>query len=304
MNKDDKYRPENIEKLLKTKSFDELLDSEKAYVLAYIDSREEYDEMRALLTGIESVALEEANTLSPGDDFRNNVLNEFDKRVAVTRGFWFSLNQLLAGIAMYVKNSFSKPVYRNPVLQYALAASVIVVGFFIIQNQIKKDNHVQLTYDKQQVNQEIEKPEEAATLGKKQIENINKTETQAVTEPNEVNKQIANEVDIPQEENILDDDLEVTVPVEDENEERAEFNEAGKTNNRTVTEEAVKNIDIQPVLVENEVYENKALRAAVKTKVDKAPAMVDNTLILKEVVKSMMPVSKDPEILKILFTTW
>lgn len=49
MERREQYDPEDIESLLQERSYDELLEEERAYVLRHLSGREEYEAMRALL---------------------------------------------------------------------------------------------------------------------------------------------------------------------------------------------------------------------------------------------------------------
>lgn len=77
MSKFSTYDPEDIEKLMLNKSFDELYDKEKEFVLRHIDSEEEYEQMRQVL--LEVKASEDFDEIiEPPAYMRKQLIEEFE----------------------------------------------------------------------------------------------------------------------------------------------------------------------------------------------------------------------------------
>jgi len=146
MRKTYKYNPEDIEYLMLHKSFDELYDSEKQFILKHLKSAEEYGIMRASLLAIKAKLNVKADEISPNANIKKQLVSEYQQIHTKSKvEFWISFNQLFA----------IKAVYRNPSFQFALAAIIIVfvVSIFIINKP--PDNNVISVQKNQQIAQNI-----------------------------------------------------------------------------------------------------------------------------------------------------
>ena len=76
MERRERYDPEDIESLLSERSFDELLEEERAYVLRHLTDRNEYETMRGLLLHMRTSDREQEPLVAP-DSVRSNVINAF-----------------------------------------------------------------------------------------------------------------------------------------------------------------------------------------------------------------------------------
>jgi len=86
----ERYDPEDIEHLLRERSYDELLAEERAYVLRHLSGRAEYEAMRALLHQVRAEGPGEP--ITAGEGTRARVIDAFRER---NRPRWgFSLNSL------------------------------------------------------------------------------------------------------------------------------------------------------------------------------------------------------------------
>mgnify|MGYP003380342745 CR=1 FL=1 len=72
MERRERYDPEDIESLLSERSFDELLEEERAYVLRHLTDRNEYETMRGLLLHMRTSDREQEPLVAP-DSVRSNV---------------------------------------------------------------------------------------------------------------------------------------------------------------------------------------------------------------------------------------
>ncbi len=76
MERHERYDPEDIEHLLSERSFDELLQEERAYVLRHLSGREEYETMRSLLQHMRREGAERME-IEPDEQVRGSVLAAF-----------------------------------------------------------------------------------------------------------------------------------------------------------------------------------------------------------------------------------
>lgn len=138
MSRKNQYDPEDLEKLLSTKSFSELLPEEKAFVLQYIDSDLEYDSLRETFSVLGTLPdLEPA--IVPKDETKAALMAAFeeekDKAAVIVpmpegkekKGFW----------AWFWNKE--KSVFGRPALQLASLALVFTVGYFFISQNTVSD---------------------------------------------------------------------------------------------------------------------------------------------------------------------
>ena len=120
------YDPEDLERLLKAKSFSELLPEEKAFVLQFVENDLEYDSMRETLESLIVLpSLEE--TISPQAATKEALMAAFSAKTAENKkeekeekiGFW-----------AWLWNTNKTILYR-PGFQLASLALVLVSVFYI-----------------------------------------------------------------------------------------------------------------------------------------------------------------------------
>jgi len=122
-----KYDPEDIESLMLNKTFDELLDVEKNFVLRHLDSEKEYNSMRKTLLNIKT-AFKEDDFLIPSPAIQSKLIADFESKNQPKQLWYHNLNQIFT----------ITPVYRNPVFQVSIAAMFLLVSFFILKNVLIK----------------------------------------------------------------------------------------------------------------------------------------------------------------------
>ncbi len=117
MRKFNTYQPEDIEQLMLEKSFEELLDKEKAFVLEHVDGIAEYQEMRKLLLSIKENASDD-EIIEPPSYMRKQLLDDF---IAKQRKNPFII------LIQELKNLFKRPSF-----QIGLASFGILLFAFIV----------------------------------------------------------------------------------------------------------------------------------------------------------------------------
>lgn len=116
------YDPNDLEALLMHKSFAELFEDERAFVLQHLSDEEEYNSMRKMLLQLNELPLPKVNDQEPPQDMKAQIVHQVfggdeRKAVAVPWKIW--------------KQDVSW--YRQPSLHVASLAAVITVGLFIMK---------------------------------------------------------------------------------------------------------------------------------------------------------------------------
>ncbi|MDQ3100605.1 MAG: hypothetical protein M3R08_04405 [Bacteroidota bacterium] len=128
MERREQYDPEDIENLLHERSFDELLEEERAYVLRHLSGREEYEQMRALLHHVRDDDRQH-EPIEADDRIRGNVLQAFRAQQKPQWRVW--LNSIGAifipgeGFAMW-----------RPALAIGMVLLLFGVGFYLVRGPI------------------------------------------------------------------------------------------------------------------------------------------------------------------------
>jgi len=137
MSEEKRYDPEDLEKLISTKSFSQLLPEEKAFVLQFLDSDLEYNSLRETFETLGSLpALEPA--ITPRKETKEALLAAFSeekkratlpvlKEETQRRGFW-----------AWFWNS-EKSLFKKPAFQLATVALLFSVGFFVATFNVNDD---------------------------------------------------------------------------------------------------------------------------------------------------------------------
>lgn len=118
MDKRERYDPEDIEILMQERSFDELLEEERAYVLRHLSDRAEYEAMRSLLMHMRQDA-HDHEPLEADPAIRSNVLQAFRSEQRPQWRIW--LNSV--GAAFFPEEA--KAMWRPAM---ALGGLALVVG--------------------------------------------------------------------------------------------------------------------------------------------------------------------------------
>ncbi|MBK7382908.1 MAG: hypothetical protein IPI81_06160 [Flavobacteriales bacterium] len=171
MERREHYDPEDIENLLQERSYDELLEEERAYVLRHISGRAEYEAMRQLLGQVrEDDRRREPITVEP--EIRDTIMAAFRANQRPQWRIWLnSIGGLLWPkelSAMWNENRLLRPA-----LAFASLALLIVAGVWMIQSATNNKESAQVA--------ELKK-EEPAKL-KVAEPSVPATENQSVFEP-------------------------------------------------------------------------------------------------------------------------
>ena len=134
MERRERYDPEDIESLLTERSFDELLEEERAYVLRHLTDRNEYETMRGLLLHMRTSDREQDPLVAP-ESVRSNVINAFRTQQRPKWQIW--LNSV--GTLIWPKDMSA--MWR-PALAFASLAVLITAGVLLVQNYGNKNAEV------------------------------------------------------------------------------------------------------------------------------------------------------------------
>jgi len=160
------YQHEDIEALLMSKAFDELLHEEKAFVLQHVQNEEEYNSLRKLLLEMQELSFD-AELKDPPESLETALLHGFAENAEKVRGY---------------KRRFA------PWMGWAVAASV--VGFFVIffWPTPNRDEHASVEQKNTKEQQEEQSP---ATEAPKQEAPKPAVEVPKVVLPSEVENLLA-----------------------------------------------------------------------------------------------------------------
>ncbi len=141
MERPERYDPEDLEHLMLERSFDELLEEERAYALRHLESRAEYERMRALLHHVRDGKSAQA-PLDADPAVRERVLQAFRAQQLPQWQIW--LNSV-GGFLLPARPSS----YWRPVLALGTVAALIF-GSLTLWNSMGYDEHAVLAEVKQQ----------------------------------------------------------------------------------------------------------------------------------------------------------
>ena len=176
MNEQYKYDPEDIESLMKVKSFSELYPEEREFVLRYMDSEEEYESMRQTLLNIIS-ANENIDPIEPRAEIKDDLLAAF--HTEQKGGFMVWLN------GVFAFTNADRVFYRQPAFQLALASLIVVFGVYFAWDSRNQDGLAiaEVKTEELQTDDKQEKPAEKETAEvENTIELTEDVELEAVTE--------------------------------------------------------------------------------------------------------------------------
>lgn len=125
MDRRERYDPEDIEILMQERSFDELLEEERAYVLRHVSDRAEYEAMRGLLMHMREDARDH-DPIEADPSIRANVLQAFRNEQQPQWRIW--LNSV--GAALFPEEA--KAMWR-PALALGGLALVVVLSVVLVR---------------------------------------------------------------------------------------------------------------------------------------------------------------------------
>ncbi len=128
------YQPEDIEALLMSKKFEDLLPEEATFVLTHVDSKDEYNLMRNTLLAIKKTA-ENNETIQPKPQIKGELLALMEQRSRRGAG-WFNLNGFW-GFLFPTDVKF----FQQPGFQFATLAALLVFGFMFGSRLLKENNN-------------------------------------------------------------------------------------------------------------------------------------------------------------------
>lgn len=111
-----KYDPEDIESLLKHKSFEELYPEEREFILKHIAHEDEYEALRSMLLQIER-ASNDGEWFEPDAELKQELMQEFAREKKSRFTIW--LNSFFS--------SFPLPSFRRPAYAWSLAGAFALV---------------------------------------------------------------------------------------------------------------------------------------------------------------------------------
>ncbi len=123
MERREQYDPEDIESLLNERSFDELLEEERAYVLRHLANRDEYETMRKLLHEVRNDARSEGAITAP-PEVRAHVLDVFRQQQQPQWRVW--LNSVGAMLWPKEMSALWRPALALGTMALLITASVFV----------------------------------------------------------------------------------------------------------------------------------------------------------------------------------
>jgi hypothetical protein len=125
MERREHYDPEDIERLLQERSFDQLLEEERAYVLRHLESRDEYEAMRALLHQVRD---DDQPAVQADADAREKVMRAYRQEHRPQWQIW--LNSIAA--LLRPQEGMAMPFLR-PAIAIASLALLVTAGVWVMK---------------------------------------------------------------------------------------------------------------------------------------------------------------------------
>lgn len=182
MNERYTYDPEDLESLLRHKSFSELYPEEREFVLKHLSGEDEYTSMHTLLENLESVP-EDAPPLR--EDHKAEVMAAYRK---AKRRPTYSLNQFFAFLWPADQNFFQRPAFALGVL-VVLFAGYLAIDPFSPNGQ---DGLLAEHTEKMEVEEEME----TKTKAKTEAETETEMNADSYREETEIESQVAESADV------------------------------------------------------------------------------------------------------------
>ncbi len=311
MERREQYDPEDIESLLQERSFDELLEEERAYVLRHLSGREEYEQMRALLRHVREDDRRHA-PIEADDHVRANVIQAFRAQQQPQWRVWLnSIGGIFTpgeGYAMW-----------RPALALGMLVVLFGIGIWLITGPLAGPTNDQLAEVRRQKAEEplpVKKPEtgdttqvlqregsanaemnevkaeaNAASADQQQSETVFSNEGSAAFQPTmgstEIAEDAAKDANVPAEL-----EIEGTAVADD-----AQFHAPASGSHVVTQEELIMNQSVANATgkVQTQSVETKAARA-------KAPSSLDGSGRTDATMSRS--VAEDPQVLELLSAGW
>lgn len=164
MNERYTYDPEDLESLMRHKSFSELYPEEREFVLKHLSGEDEYTSMRTLLETLESAP---DDTTPLREDHKAEVMAAY--RQAKHRP-QFSLNQFFAFLWPADRNFYQRPAFALGVVVLLIAGFVVLDPFSPNTSDGLLAEHVEKTGTETETETEMETETEAETGTEAEIE--------------------------------------------------------------------------------------------------------------------------------------
>lgn len=188
------YDPEDLETLLREKSFDDLLPEEQAFALKHIASKEEYDALREVYLHLHTG---QAGSLEPSERLTVNVMADFRAKHAVKEKSapWWSW--------FFAVEPWFSPRNRGMRLAFAtLLLLFVAVPFFL-----RDETPVLLAENKVKTEEELKSAAEDNLL-KDSLDSAEKPESELAAKPQEITQaESLSELKTVVEDAIVPDDL-------------------------------------------------------------------------------------------------
>ncbi len=311
MERREQYDPEDIENLLQERSFDELLEEERAYVLRHLSGREEYEQMRSLLQHVR----EDDRTQQPieaDDRVRANVMQAFRAQQQPQWRVWLNtlggLFQPSEGFAMW-----------RPALALGMLLVLFGVGFYLVRGPLAGPSVQELAEVRRQNAEEplpVRKPQTADTISNA----LTTSEPEQQTE-----KAVTDEAAAKSEDQSAPAPAVARQPAAFDALEEVEYEVAEERMETVVTEPMADQVQQEKsmetdlfaapassghVVTEAEMYRNQSMANATGKvqpsvmKESKAKALGETADRDKAVAANSRPVSQDPALLVLLSAGW
>lgn len=125
MERDERYDPQDIEKLMQEKSFAELLADEQEFVLKHLENESEYEQVRSVMFSIKE-HIEDGGTVAPPPELRRELIAAFKKEQK--KGYRYWLNSI--SVLFFPQEGHA---FWAPAMRFASVAALIGIAFFSYQ---------------------------------------------------------------------------------------------------------------------------------------------------------------------------
>ena len=312
MERREQYDPEDIESLLQERSFDELLEEERAYVLRHLSGREEYEQMRALLQHVREDDRRHG-PIEADDRVRTNVMQAFRAQQQPQWRVWLnSIGGIFTPGEGYAK--------WRPALALGMLVVLFGIGFWLINGPLAGPTNEELAEVRRQKAEEplpVKKPENGDTTQALQREGSATAEMNEVKE--EANKALSDQQQAEakpstEETTAFHSTMESTEIAEDASKDANVPAELEVAETAPVADDAVNfaptsgsHVVTQEELIMNQSVANatgKVQTQSVETKAAraKAPSSLDGSE--KTDAAMSRSVAEDPQVLELLSAGW
>jgi hypothetical protein len=308
MERREQYDPEDIESLLQERSFDELLEEERAYVLRHLSGREEYEQMRALLRHVREDDRQRGPIVAD-DAIRNNVMQAFRAQQQPQWRVWLnSIGGIFTpgdGYAMW-----------RPALALGMLVVLFGIGFWLINGPLAGPTNEELAEVRRQKAEEplpVKKAEAADTVTAivKEQDGQQQVQQEPVKVQAENNLLSAKQMDdaVSAEAPVMDaeiaEDLDDAKTPQAEKPEFVEMEEKQEADAVQFQPAAGSHVVTQDELARNASVANATGRVAAPSIETKSATMKQKAIAFSSVQASKSrSVAQDPQLLELLSAGW